>query len=273
MGNCACFSAEQSQTKQPQLEQPQIIPVIHENNTCIVHMPVVELHKEEEKEEKEEKEEEEEEEQEDEAPCVKGFVNDEDKESVKPSKKASKKNPTVFNFLNDSKEEPVEKPVKEVELVKRESIEDVYKNSTNDNTPTYSYEGIKKKVKVLRVVDGDTLDIALHHDETNKIFKYRVRLFGIDTPEKRPLKSDPNRDKEIEASKKSSKAMQDKLEENDNIVVALFYKPDKYGRLLCSIYDKNGNDINEWMIQSGHAYAYYGKTKKSFEEVSKDREE
>lgn len=249
MGNCACFSEQQKEPKL-HLEKPQIIPVVHEKEQYVAPIPQIQ----------------EQDQEQEEAPRMKGFVNEENKESVRPSEKASKKHNTVFNFLKtDNKEE-----TKKQETTKEE---DVYKDSTNENTPLYSYEGIKKKVKVLRVVDGDTLDVALHHDETNKIFKYRVRLYGIDTPEKRPLKSDPNRDKEIEAAKKSSKAMQDKLDENNNIVVALFYKPDKYGRLLCSIYDKNGNDINEWMIQSGYAYAYYGKTKKSFEEVSRDREE
>ena len=145
--------------------------------------------------------------------------------------------------------------------------EAAYKDATDENTPYYSYENRKQKVKVLRVVDGDTVDIAMYHVETNNIFKYRVRLYGIDTPEKRPLKSDPNRDKEIAAAKQSTKAMTDKLKESDNMVTALFYKPDKYGRLLCTFYDNKGEDINAWMIQEGYATSYFGKTKKSYEEV------
>ena len=116
------------------------------------------------------------------------------------------------------------------------------------------------------MVDGDTVDIALHNDETGKIFKYRVRLYGIDTPEKRPLKSDPNRDKEIIASKRSSNALTKLLEENDNVLVSLFYKPDKYGRLLCTFYDKNGEDVNKWMVNNGYAYEYFGKTKQKYKE-------
>ena len=152
-----------------------------------------------------------------------------------------------------------------LELNKQEN-EDVYKNCTDENTPYYTYEGIKKKVKVLRVIDGDTVDIAYHHEETNKIFKYRVRLYGIDTPEKRPPKSDPNRDKEIAASKRSSAALTEYLQKNENIVLALFYKPDKYGRLLCTFYDKCGEDINKWMVSQGFAYEYFGKTKQKFED-------
>jgi endonuclease YncB( thermonuclease family) len=151
--------------------------------------------------------------------------------------------------------------------------EAIYKDATDENTPYYSYENRKQKVKVLRVVDGDTVDIAMYHMETNRIFKYRVRLYGIDTPEKRPLKSDPNRDQEIAAAKKATKAMTDKLEQNYNIVTAHFYKPDKYGRLLCTFYDNKGEDINAWMIQQGYATSYFGKTKKSYDEVCQERED
>jgi endonuclease YncB( thermonuclease family) len=122
-------------------------------------------------------------------------------------------------------------------------------------------------VKVLRVVDGDTVDIALHYEETGKIFQHRVRLYGIDTPEKRPALSNVNRDKEIAASKQSSAALTQKLKENDNLVIAHFYKPDKYGRLLCTFYDKEGDNINNWMIESGFAYEYFGQTKKKFGET------
>ena len=140
----------------------------------------------------------------------------------------------------------------------------VYEESTDLNTPYCTYEHIKKPVKILRVIDGDTLDIALHHTDINKVYKHRVRLYGIDTPEKKPLKSNLNREQEIQASKKASDAMTSKLLESNNIVVALFYKPDKYGRLLCTLYDKQGNDINKWMIQEGYAVEYFGKTKKAF---------
>jgi endonuclease YncB( thermonuclease family) len=146
--------------------------------------------------------------------------------------------------------------------------ENVYEDSTDANTSCYTYEHLKKPVKILRVIDGDTLDIALHHEDINRVYKHRVRLYGIDTPEKKPLKSNPNRDAEIAAAKKASQAMTDKLQENNNIVIALFYKPDKYGRLLCTLYDKKGNDINQWMITEGYATPYFGKTKQPFLNVT-----
>ena len=152
---------------------------------------------------------------------------------------------------------------------KNDVNENIYDLCTDENTFYFNYEKIRKKIKILRVIDGDTLDIAMSlvelKDLSKKdIYKYRVRLYGIDTPEKRPPKNDPNRDKEIAASKKSSEALNNYLRENDYIVIAQFYKPDKYGRLLVTLYDKNGDDINKWMIANGYAYEYFGKTKEKF---------
>ena len=73
---------------------------------------------------------------------------------------------------------------------------------------------------------------------------------------------------EIAASKRSSEALSKILQENDNIVIGFFYKPDKYGRLLCTLYDKNGEDINKWMVLNGYAYEYFGKTKEKYKEES-----
>ena len=178
----------------------------------------------------------------------------------------NKENDQKENKENDQKENKENNQKENKENDQKENLIDIYKDSTDENTPYYTYEGIKKKVKILRVIDGDTVDIAFHHKETNKIFKYRVRLYGIDTPEKRPPKNDPNRDKEIEASKVSTNALIEYLKKNNDIVLAFFYKPDKYGRLLCTFYDKCGEDINKWMVKNGYAYEYFGKTKKKYKE-------
>jgi endonuclease YncB( thermonuclease family) len=140
--------------------------------------------------------------------------------------------------------------------------DDIYSECTDENTFYFNYEKIKKKVKILRIIDGDTVDIAMSLLESesvkDNIYKYRVRLYGIDTPEKRPPKNDPNRDKEIAASKRSSEALNNYLRKNNYIIIAQFYKPDKYGRLLATFYDKNGDDINKWMVSIGYAYEYFG---------------
>ena len=140
---------------------------------------------------------------------------------------------------------------------------DPYHAATDENTPYDTVEGLQTRIKVLRVIDGDTLDMGICRDGRT-VWKYRVRLYGIDTPEKRPSRSDPLRHLEIEASLRSTQALTDRLIENDWIVIAHFGKPDKYGRLLCTLFDKNGENLNEWMIRMGHAVPYFGKTKKKY---------
>ena len=162
-----------------------------------------------------------------------------------------------------------EKGQKDIQIVildKKE--EDPYRDSTYENTPEYTLNNLRQKVKILRVLDGDTVDIALYHEASKHIYRYRVRLYGIDTPEKRPSLLDPNRQAEIAASLRAKQALEQRVKENDFILLALFYQTDKYGRQMCTFYDKNGDDINQWMIQQGHAYEYHGKTKKKFNQNS-----
>ena len=40
---------------------------------------------------------------------------------------------------------------------------------------------------------------------------------------------------------------------------------------MCTFYDKQGDDMNQWMVKSGFAYEYFGKTKKAFREVSEKK--
>ena len=159
-----------------------------------------------------------------------------------------------------------------VPLSNDSQVEDMfYQLCTDANTPYFSYQNVRKVVKVLRVVDGDTVDIAMLNDDKTRVFKHRVRLYGIDTPEKKPLKTNPNREREIEAAKRATQAMIDKLMENQNMVTILFCKNDKYGRLMGTLYDRKGQDINQWMVTQGYAVSYFGKTKKAYEDSDEDK--
>ncbi len=144
------------------------------------------------------------------------------------------------------------------------SIQEIYRDATYETTPEFTFNGQRRMVKILRIIDGDTVDIALYHPESQRMYRHRVRLYGIDTPEKRPPKGDPLRHLEMEASHRAKQALESCIAE-DGIVDALFYKADKYGRLLCTFYDAQGRDLNQWMIANGYATAYFGKTKKKFE--------
>ena len=112
--------------------------------------------------------------------------------------------------------------------------------------------------KVLKVVDGDTIDvdIDLGFDIS---FTSRVRLAGIDTPESRTT------DK---AEKVLGLEVKDRLKHlisTANTVVIRTEKPDsseKYGRILGWLFlDGAEKSVNEALIADGYAWGYMGDTK------------
>ena len=104
--------------------------------------------------------------------------------------------------------------------------------------------------------------------------KERVRIAGVDTPEKR------TRDLEEKALGLDATAwMKDKLTEtikgDEELIIRTELKggTGKYGRLLGWLYVGEGDiSLNEQMITEGYAWAYDGGTKqKNFEELREIR--
>ena len=128
-------------------------------------------------------------------------------------------------------------------------------------------------VEINRVLDGDTIDVTI--DLGFDLFKKeRVRVAGVDTPEKR------TRDKEekelgIDATNWLKKKLEDALKGEDNLVIRteLVGGVGKYGRLLGWLYLGDAeSSLNEQMIEEGYAWAYDGGTKKKdFEELREIR--
>ncbi len=108
---------------------------------------------------------------------------------------------------------------------------------------------------VIKVYDGDTITICnrLPIKNCNDIFRFSVRLDGIDTPE---MKSVSNREKKLAIEARD--ALYNKIY-NKHITLRN-NKTEKYGRILSTIYLGNEN-INEWMIDNGYAVRYDGKKK------------
>ena len=127
--------------------------------------------------------------------------------------------------------------------------------------------------KINRVVDGDTIDVTI--DLGFDLYKKeRVRVAGVDTPEKR------TRDlEEKELGKDATNWLKEKLEGavagDDDLVIRteLVGGVGKYGRLLGWLYIGDGDvSLNEEMITEGYAWAYDGGTKqKNFEELREIR--
>ncbi len=110
--------------------------------------------------------------------------------------------------------------------------------------------------EVLRVVDGDTVDVLL--DLSFGVFrKVRIRASGIDTPESR------TRNKEEKKLGLAAKARMKKLCAKKIYVESLNGgKLDKYGRLLANLYTEEDNtDICKTLIKEGHAIKYDGSKK------------
>ena len=108
--------------------------------------------------------------------------------------------------------------------------------------------------KLVRIIDGDTIDVDLDLGFTVVLKKQRIRLYGINTPESR------TRDLEEKQYGLASKYRLKELLKGATIVVktAIDKKArGKYGRILGTIY-ADGININDKMVEEGHAIAYYG---------------
>jgi len=114
--------------------------------------------------------------------------------------------------------------------------------------------------KVIKVVDGDTIDVMLDLGFDIK-YKSRVRLFGIDTPESRTS------DKvEKKYGLLSKKFLKDALTKAKKVSIKT-YKGDetgKFGRILGDVF-VDGKSVNMKLCKAGHAVPYYGQNKQLVE--------
>ena len=128
--------------------------------------------------------------------------------------------------------------------------------------------------EIVKVLDGDTIDVLI--DLGFDLFKKeRVRIAGVDTPEKR------TRDLEekalgIDATNWLKKKLEDTIAgDGDELTIRteLVGGTGKYGRLLGWLYINDDLiSLNEQMITEGYAWAYDGGTKqKNFEELREIR--
>ena len=118
------------------------------------------------------------------------------------------------------------------------------------------------RCKIARVVDGDTVDVDIDLGFGVWMYKQRIRLHGIDTPESR------TRDLE---EKKYGLIAKEQIKSfmpvgSMQTLVTVKDKAGKFGRILGKflIYDKSTDawmTINDWMIREHHAVEYFGQSK------------
>ena len=112
--------------------------------------------------------------------------------------------------------------------------------------------------KVIKVYDGDTITVASRMTGTNIVYRFSVRLAGIDTPE---MNSKNNIEKE------RAIFVRDRLHELvfGKIVLLKNLSMEKYGRILADIY-LDDLHVNQYMIDHNYAYVYNGGKKQAFVE-------
>ena len=116
--------------------------------------------------------------------------------------------------------------------------------------------------KVKRVVDGDTVDVILNLG-FDIMYKSRVRLYGIDTPESRTRNLD-----EKARGKMAGAFLKNAIDTGEKVVIQTKLKDSrgKFGRVLGNII-VDGININQLMIDNYHAAAYFGQSKEDIEAV------
>ena len=118
------------------------------------------------------------------------------------------------------------------------------------------------KCKILRIVDGDTVDIDIDLGFGMWMHKERVRMMGIDTPESR------TRDKVEKLFGLASKARLKELLPIGSIQILKTEidksgedKKGKFGRILGDFLVDDDRRCTDILVEEGHAVAYFGGSK------------
>lgn len=119
--------------------------------------------------------------------------------------------------------------------------------------------------KVVKIYDADTMHCVFFIND--KAFKFKIRLSGIDTAERKS--NDPA---EREWSKRAIQRVFDLI--GKDLVFLKCHRWDKYGRLLAEIYpnDSKTKSFNQILLDENFAYAYDGEKRIPFREWVKNDE-
>lgn len=122
----------------------------------------------------------------------------------------------------------------------------------------------KYGVKIIKIIDGDTVDVDIDLGFGITLRDERVRIMGIDTPESR------TRDKVEKVFGLASKKRLKQLLDKNAILVT---KEDRHGEDMKGKFGRILGDfivgdklVTEIMIEEGHAVPYHGQAKEDIAE-------
>ena len=116
------------------------------------------------------------------------------------------------------------------------------------------------RCKVVKVIDGDTVDVDIDLGFGVWLKKERVRLYGIDTPESR------TRDLEEKKYGLAAKEFLTKMFDDAGGIILKTHKDaeGKFGRILGELWrttEYGDQSINQYLVDKHHAVRYYGQSK------------
>ncbi len=171
-----------------------------------------------------------------------------------------------FAFMGNVPSSPISTPpVEKTEVTPTTTISvspAVQAETRPEVTPTTEVSSTKTEAKMVKVVDGDTIDVEINGKTE------RIRIIGIDTPEV----VDPRKPVECfgkEASDFAKEVM------GNNKTVLLEADPtqgerDKYSRLLRYVWVADGReDFGKAMIEYGYAHEYTYNTPYKYRDIYK----
>jgi len=121
------------------------------------------------------------------------------------------------------------------------------------------------KAKILKVLDGDTVEIDLDLGFNIVLANQKVRLAGIDTPESRTTNLE-----EKPRGLLSKKKLQEKLPVGTWAIIETLKSDnndDKFGRILGVFIAADGTRVNQWLIDNNYAVGYLGENKELVQEA------
>jgi len=119
------------------------------------------------------------------------------------------------------------------------------------------------RCSVVKVIDGDTVDVDIDLGFGIWLKKERIRLRGIDTPESR------TRDLEEKKYGLMAKLFLEKMLSEHQIILKTYKDAEgKFGRILGDLYQSNDSiSINQHLVNNHHAVIYNGQSKEQIQSL------